>query len=168
MARKKKVEETTKETTNTISYKGEITLTVMHGKKKVKTIKTHNNGLLPLFEFLAHCLAGDFSARDVPNYIRLFDSSNVELTYNAIPQTSLISYTSTSTSATATLSFNVASGELRTLENAIKTFKIYSLKNMNDPTNPSATFTLDSGEEITISSGAILIVAWKMSVGNVQ
>lgn len=163
MARKKKVNEEVQQQVTNISYRGNITLTIMHGDRKVKTIKAHNNGLQPLFEYLVHCLAGDFIASKVPSYLRVFNASDVELTYRAIPTTTTIDYVVSSSSASVVLSFNVSSSALRETSN-IKKFKIYSRENRDTSSNPSATFDLDNA--ISITQGSNLVVAWQMSVSN--
>ena len=46
---------------NGISYHGEVSISVMDGKRKLCTV-THNNGRKGLFNFLSNCLLGNFAA----------------------------------------------------------------------------------------------------------
>jgi hypothetical protein len=58
---------------NTLSYTGIVTLSQYVGNKKVKIARIHNTGGKALFEFLADCLAGNFSAArlKMPKKIKL-------------------------------------------------------------------------------------------------
>lgn len=153
------------ESTN-ILYKGNVEISVFHGDKLVNTLVAHNTGLTPLFEFITHCLAGDFNRNKVPSYLRIFDDSAtpVELTYGAIPSTTTPTYASDGKFVVIT--FNVTPSNLKSLS-GIKLFKLYNKENMgvSGIENPSATFELTTTHE-TIASGSTLVVAWKMSVNN--
>lgn len=46
---------------NGISYRGEVSISVMDGKRKLCAV-THNNGRKGLFNFLSNCLLGNFIA----------------------------------------------------------------------------------------------------------
>ena len=46
---------------NDISYHGEVSISVMDGKRKLCAV-THNNGRKGLFNFLSNCLLGNFIA----------------------------------------------------------------------------------------------------------
>ena len=46
---------------NGINYRGEVSISVMDGKRKLCAV-THNNGKKGLFNFLSNCLLGNFTA----------------------------------------------------------------------------------------------------------
>jgi hypothetical protein len=46
--------------TNNLKYAGIVTLSQRIGNKKIPISQIHNNGNLPLFNFLTECLAGNF------------------------------------------------------------------------------------------------------------
>lgn len=46
---------------NKLGYTGIVTLSQYIGTKKVKIASLHNTGGMPLFEFIADCLLGDFT-----------------------------------------------------------------------------------------------------------
>lgn len=46
--------------TNNLTYAGIVTLSQRIGHKKVPVLQVHNNGNLPLFNFLTECLTGNF------------------------------------------------------------------------------------------------------------
>jgi hypothetical protein len=58
---------------NTISYTGIVTLSKYIGDKKIQIAQFHNTGNTSLFDFLANCLAGDFTLAKVnrPTKIKL-------------------------------------------------------------------------------------------------
>ena len=148
-----------------IGYKGEVTLSIYHGDTKVKTISTHNEGKQPLFTYLAHCLAGDFVPSMVPSYLRIFDEDEHEVTYSAVPSTTLVNYDSSDSQAYVIVTFNVSSTAFDSSEK-VKTFKLYSRDNrsLSSGDNPSAIFSLSDALEV--ASGVNLVVAWKMIIGN--
>lgn len=46
--------------TNNLTYAGTVTVSQRIGHKKVPVLQVHNNGNLPLFNFLTECLTGNF------------------------------------------------------------------------------------------------------------
>lgn len=166
MARKKKVKvEEQVKTEDVATYKGNVTIKVLHGNKAVKTIKTSNTGFMPLFEFLMYCLAGSYLVDKLPRYLRVFNVDNTELTTNAILSNSTQSYEKTSSSCSVTISFVIPYSILTSAQH-IKSFKLYSQENSsyNKRESPSAEIILDN--EISVSTDANLLVAWKMTVEN--
>ena len=76
MGRKKKAkqtEDTTLNGTQSISYQGNIKLSINRGNKTIMTKNYHNAGMPNLFKFLANCLAGNISEFMRPVKIKLFD-----------------------------------------------------------------------------------------------
>ena len=164
MARKKKEDKVVAQEESLV-YKGEITLTTMHGNKAIRKLKKSNTGKGPLFQYLMYCLTGTLYPTKVPKYLRVFDASDNELTTREIPTTGTPSYAFDSSSASAVITFNLSSTALRQLT-GLKKFRIYSSENASSSqiANYSAEVILDTPE--TVTDGSILIVAWKMTLSN--
>lgn len=82
MGRKKKVkqtEDTTLNGTQSISYQGNIKLSINRGNKTIMTKEYHNAGMPNLFKFLANCLAGNISESMRPVKIKLFDFPGADI-----------------------------------------------------------------------------------------
>ena len=166
MGRKKKNKEVV--TNNeSIGYRGSVSITLMHGNKQIKKIKTHNAGELELFKFLVYCLGGDFYRNLVPSYLRCYDANGQEITTRVIPSTGRPSITSSSIPAFVVITFNVPSTAL--LQDIdIREFRLFNQDNVNNSSNPSATILLREEEGFQVTEGSSIVVAWKMSVGNAQ
>lgn len=72
-----------------ISYAGQIRVDLVRGGKIVKTIETHNSGELPLFNFIANCLAGKFYESLKPQFIHFFNVDDEQVTYIPTPFSSV-------------------------------------------------------------------------------
>lgn len=164
MARKKKADKVVAQEESLV-YKGEITLTMMHGNKVIKKLRKSNTGKGPLFQYLMYCLTGTLYPTKVPKYLRVFDASDDELTTREIPTTGTPSYTFDNSSASAVVTFNLSSTALKQLT-GLKKYRIYSSENASSSqvANYSAEVVLDTPEVIT--EGSTLIVAWKMTLSN--
>lgn len=82
MGRKKKVkqtEDTALKGTQSISYQGNIKLSINRGSKTIMTKEYHNAGMPNLFKFLANCLAGNISEFMRPVKIKLFDFPGADI-----------------------------------------------------------------------------------------
>ena len=77
---------------NTLNYTGIVTLSQYIGSKKVQIAQTHNTGSASLFNFLATCLAGDFTIAklNLPTKIKLLCREEVYGEYVYSPITSFI------------------------------------------------------------------------------
>lgn len=72
-------------TTNTILYSGYVKISLVGPNNKVLLQKeSHNNGKLPLFEFLGYCLAGNYYSELRPCRIRLFTKGEGETVNNPV------------------------------------------------------------------------------------
>ena len=73
--------------TNTLKYSGIVTLSQYYGSKKIKIAQFHNAGGSPLFDFLADCLAGDFTMATLtrPTKIMLIERTNPD-DESAVPE----------------------------------------------------------------------------------
>ena len=162
MARKKKTNNVVTQA-ESIGYKGEVTLTLMHGNKRVRKIKSHNIGKAPLFQYLMYCLTGTLISTKIPRYLRVFNSQNQELTTRIIPSTGTPSYEFSDDEASAVITFNVSSTALVSL-NDLKIFKLYSGENSTQSLNPSAEISIENA--ISIDDDSSLVIAWKMTISN--
>ena len=70
MARKKKVN-----AKQNLSYRGDVTVSLMKGNTTISKKQFKNNGYYPLSHFFAYCLANDYTNAETlrPRYIRLFN-----------------------------------------------------------------------------------------------
>ena len=162
MGRKKKVDKVVAQD-ESLTYKGEITLTVTHGNKVIRSLRRKNTGKGPLFQYLMYCLTGTLYPNQAPKYLRVFNSDNNEITTQAIPVTGLPSYAFNDSGASATLTFNLSSTIFTQLTD-LKKFRMYSQDNVRDISNYSAEVVLETAE--TLTDGSNLIVAWKMTLSN--
>lgn len=155
-----------------ISYKGEVTLKIMHGDKVVKTIRQHNDGTVYLMRFLTHCLGGYYVREDSPKYIRLFDLSDntepsieAEVTLRAIVTNFNAIYDddAENDSGSVTLTFLVPS----TLVKDSKEFNavaIYGTSQNQNIANYMAWVKFNNA--MSISTGESLMLLWKMTLSN--
>ena len=60
---------------NSITYKGDVNIKILHKNRVVKKIFESNTGEMSLFNFLVRCLSGEFNSDLLPYYIMLFNSS---------------------------------------------------------------------------------------------
>ena len=164
MARKKKTNKTVAQN-ESLAYKGEITLTLTHGNKVIRSLKRGNAGKAPLFQYLMYCLTGTFYSNQAPRYLRIFNSENNQVTTKEITMTGLPSYEFDDSSASAVLTFNLSSTVLTQLTD-LKKFRLYSQDNLSITSinNYSAEVVLATAE--TITEGSNLVVAWKMTLSN--
>lgn len=85
------------QTNASLGYTGNVEVKLVRGKKVIKTIKTHNDGKGPLFNFIANTLIGKFDAGGAPRFISLGfsvvnppnDSVVNQVSTNAIPYSSV-------------------------------------------------------------------------------
>lgn len=83
MGRKKKVTKVEepkieKQSTNNISYKGTVKISVQKNNKTISSKIFHNTGSINLFKFLCNCLAGTYNDTERPCRIALFSGNNTE------------------------------------------------------------------------------------------
>lgn len=74
MSKKKKIISSKKENLDSISYEGNIKVSILKGKKVCSTNIYKNSGRWPLFLFLNMCLKGDYKNAEIlrPNFIDVF------------------------------------------------------------------------------------------------
>lgn len=69
-----------KNKTQSIGYEGKVTIQLRKGKKIIGKKILHNEGNLPLFQFLASCVKGSYSNVESlrPKFIKIFTIGNAE------------------------------------------------------------------------------------------
>ena len=166
MAKNKK-----EQTNSSISYTGKVKIEFLHGNKVVKTLKKKNTGMMPLFSFLARCLAGDFDSNGYPRYIRLFSGDSWEhrneVTTAAIPASSVgINLSSLSDDkAVVAFEFLIPYSMLPNGTSATM-LAIYSNTNRVKRESPSAYIILGDEDEIEGDGKSNIKVTWSMMVSN--
>ena len=77
------------EQNSALGYIGNVEVSLVRGKKVIKTVKVNNSGKLALFSFLSNALIGRFQPGGVPRYIMLGfgspESAAIQVSTNAIP-----------------------------------------------------------------------------------
>ena len=154
---------------SSISYKGNVTIKILHKDRVVKTIKNHNEGTNLLMSFLVHCLGSDYDKTKAPKYIMAYNLSgeamegvnNPENNVTIKPIATNISPTYTDNSVT--LSFLLPSTILDVTKK-INRLAIYSSSDLN-PINYMAWIKVDP--EINLSMGESLLVLWEMTLQNI-
>lgn len=93
MGRKKKIKEQPVETKEikassktTLTYSGDVTVSVLKGRKVIKTFKNHNEGGNSLYKFILNCLAGYYYDNDRPKWIVPVVKGNDDITRPSIPK----------------------------------------------------------------------------------
>jgi hypothetical protein len=156
-----------------ISYRGEVTLKIMHGDKVVKTIKQHNEGTIYLMRFLAHCLGDYYVKGDSPKYIRLFDLSGTNATIDTTTEVTsraivtnfnaIFDEDSSTKSGSVTLTFLVPSTLVRDSKE-FDAVAIYGTSQNQSIANYMAWVKFD--DAMSISQGESLMLLWKMTLSN--
>ena len=151
-----------KNSNNSISYSGVVTVKLEKNGKPVRVSKGHNSGQLPLFTFLAESLSGNFNIDFAPRYIRVFDEHGEQVVDSvAIIDSESISNVDT---ATAKLTF-IIQGNLFTSGKVGKTLALYSRNGINS--DSMATYDFEDGQELSnISDDTNVIIIWELTVGN--
>jgi len=156
-------------------YEGNVTVDILLGDKIIKTVKGHNEGKQPLFEFLALCIIIQYEKNLRPNFIRLFanesDESDVlkELTNTAITHSG-VSVTSSDSSAEASLRFLIPHTAITKLNSAgetkITALKIYNSANYTNLEGESVVYYLNSPIVIENNLNANVQVTWTLKISN--
>ena len=153
------------EDNSSISYIGNVSVSILKGKNVIKTIKTHNKGYEPLFRFLCQCLAGEYNRAEAlrPRYIRLFTLGDAGTafveeqveehlsvtyltsltipTYNTTPSISTVSISGQEPYTKTTFKFLISFTQIDSTRDT-NMFALYSADNQLDLTKPSAIFVL--------------------------
>jgi len=201
MGRKKKVVEeqvtnNEKQINNNLSvsegqkYNGNVSIRLVKNGKTVQTINKHNDGFLPLFDFLINCLASNYNnGIGIPNYIRCGYSSGSgnERTYINLMNNPLLRSSSFISSKSISNSSNVPqinyqftiptvmlSQESGAIEDntilKINTFRLYSYANLSTTVNQSAEVILDKDDTIKVPiidlQKYTMFITWSLYITN--
>ena len=150
-----------------MEYRGEVTVQVRNGDNVLKEVKSHNSGKLPLFEFIMLCITGNFYPDKRPANLMAF-SAGVQALSRPIVTPATVTWGKTESSCTATLTWAISFSYVKSGMESIDSLRIYSRENSRNNTlqTPSAEVTLE--EPIDLTEGNNMLVAWKMTIGNVQ
>lgn len=151
------------------AYKGSVTIKLMRGKHVYKTMRGLNSGELPLFNYIASCLASNYIDSLAPRYIVAFNNQLSTFDSTSPTTTSPIRFSTVSvdeSTASASLTF-VIPGSVFTFDASTNMFALYSSKNASNKaySSPSAWLKLDTA--ITdVGVGDNVAVIWKLTVSN--
>jgi hypothetical protein len=162
-----------KQTNASLGYTGNVEVKLVRGKKVIKTIKTHNDGKGPLFNFIANTLIGKFDAGGAPRFIILGFSEDTppsddpvsvnQVSTNAIPYSSVsLDIDNSGEYASASFKFlipfsSIASGT------EVNIIRLYS-QNSTLFGNHLAYFILDEPFESDGKSN--ILITWTMKITN--
>lgn len=155
---------------NTISYKGQVKIKAIDGKRTLYSYTSHNAGKQSLFNFLASCLIGNFvAARDnMPCRIACFNKQEGAATKKVSTYVYVDSSRCGSTSDGAEVIFRfripytcLVGGE------TINYFELFP--NIPTGNNSCAEFKLNEEIQIPSSGGNFtIVVEWKMILKDVS
>lgn len=170
-----------------ISYRGEVSLGIRHGKRKVRDLGVHNEGTVTLMSFLCRCLGSSYDASNAPKYIRLFNvdadtkdasalTKDNESTLQPVASNFQPQFGQTKAegneamSASVTLTFLVPFTLLS--EGTFNMMGVYSTSTKGESKEDSplawVKITNDKGQasKVTLVNGESLMVSWKMTLSN--
>lgn len=162
---------------NSITYKGDVNIKILHKNRVVKKIFESNTGEMSLFNFLVRCLSGEFNSDLLPYYIMLFNSSESvdffpdnmntleQITFNPI----YLASQPTINDNSVTFSFLIPKTAIDTTKSSSNLVALYNKNNINsDYAEPSAWIYLTSDNTITLDSQSNIVIAWTMTIENKQ
>jgi hypothetical protein len=157
-----------KQTNDSIGYVGNVEIKLVRGKKVIKTIKTHNAGKLPLFNFLANTLIGNFDNGGTPRYIILgigsSDAVATQVSTNAIPYSN-ISLKAGSNDVSAIFKFLIPFSSV-SLGAQVNIIRLYS-QNSFSWEDHIAYFKLPPEVPNIVSDGkSNILITWTMKITN--
>ena len=166
--------------TNYLEYAGIVTLSQRAGNKKINIAKVHNAGGLPLFNFFADCLLGDFNLAILnrPAKIMLLKISEDEdtgiVSINKATESGFrpllnvpekLNYSDKSAIRYSFMvPYDVVSG---TTFNAIGLYPASATEAQSDIENPAAYCTLNLAKT-SISRSSALLIDWELYISNKQ
>ena len=160
---------------NGISYHGEVSISVMDGKRKLCAV-THNNGRKGLFNFLSNCLLGNFAAAksSYPSKIACFGTVT-DTDTKPVRLSSFIRYDSsrwetkeTSTGSSIYFHFRIPYSALK--PGTISKLRLYTNEASGEDVEEDiyAEINLDGTKYITVpdttDGNFTVIVDWKMTL----
>lgn len=164
---------------NGINYCGEVSITVMDGKRKLYTI-VHNNGKKGLFTFLSNCLLGNFTAakNSYPSKIACFGTAT-EASTTLIRLSSFVRYDSSrweakETSTESSIYFHFRIPYMVLKHGTITTLRLYTndVSGEEVESDICAEIKLKDTEYITVpdttDGNFTIIVDWKMTFKDIS
>jgi hypothetical protein len=158
-----------KQTNASLGYTGNVEVKLVRGKKVIKTIKTHNDGKGPLFNFIANTLIGKFDAGGAPRFIILgfseapSDGSVNQVSTNAIPYSSVsLDIDNDGEYASAAFKFLIPFSSISS-GTEVNVIRLYS-QNSTLFDNHLAYFILDEPFESDGKSN--ILITWTMKITN--
>lgn len=151
-----------------MEYRGEVTVQIRNGDNVIKEVKSHNSGKLPLFEFIMLCITGNFYPDKRPANLMAF-SNGMQALSSPIVTPAIVTWGKAESYCTATLTWAISFSYVKSEISSIDSLKIYSRENSrnnNALQTPSAEVNLE--EPIDLTDGNNMLVAWKMTIGNVE
>ena len=155
---------------SSVAYRGDVVVSLMRGNKVYKTIKSHNEGGYPLFNFLANCLIGNFSNVDQPRNIRvgnLSDDTFTSSVVSAIPYSNVRIEQTEQSSATVVYTFIIPFADI-VIDDSINCIRLYSSRysGKDAVANYSASFVPD--KPVTLDRDSNLKIEWYMTINNLD
>lgn len=159
---------------NGINYRGEVSISVMDGKRKLCTV-THNNGRKGLFNFLSNCLLGNFAAAksSYPSKIACFekvtdtDTTPVRLSSFVRYDSSRWEVKETSTGSSIYFHFRIPYAALK--PGTISILRLYTNEVSGENAEEDICAEIDLKEKYitvpdTTDGNFTIIVDWKMTL----
>lgn len=160
-------------------YQGTVTIKTIKNNKIIKTIRTHNNGTLNLFNFLTNCLLETYEPTGVPKFIKLFYGT----TGNKTPETATlltsqmqprvsknIIIDSSNTTSSAVLTFLVPRTSINSEgANKCNIIALYNTKNSSQEKSGYSAFVVlkDEIDLSKIDVGTNLLITWTLKLSNI-
>ncbi len=164
---------------NGINYRGEVSISVMDGKRKLRSF-THNNGKKGLFNFLTNCLLGNFTVAKslYPSKIACFgtptgSSMIARLSSFVRYDTSRWEVKNESESGSSIyFHFRIPYVALKTGVISMLRLYVNEISGEEVAENICAEITLDENDYITVPDTAdgnfTIIVDWKMTLTDIE
>ena len=158
---------------NGINYHGEVSISVMDGKRKLCAV-THNNGKKGLFNFLSNCLLGNFMAAksSYPSKIACFETV-ADTDTVPVRLSSFIRYDSSrwevkETSTESSIYFHFRIPYVALKPGTISILRLYTNEISGENTEESICAEINLKEPITVpdttDGNFAIIVDWKMTL----
>jgi len=159
--------------TTTADYTGNIILTIKAGKKVLSKTTYKNNGMLPLFKFIALCLEGAYSNAEYYRPCRItFAHVEDKAQPTAIRKQSIPIYCNSRANKAGTnswstyLHFEVPASYLTGVE-GINQLCLYNSKDTDSYTESlCAYFQLENDLELQANKQYTYVVEWELNIAN--
>lgn len=161
--------------TNSITYKGDVCVKILHKNRVVKKINQTNTGEMSLFNFIVRCLSGEFNADLLPHYIMLFNSeedfgsfpTNMNTLENVTLGPIYVASQPTVSDNSVTFSFLIPKSSINVSIGKTNVVALYNRNTItSDFSNPSAWIFLK--DAITLDNQSNIVITWTMTIENKQ